>query len=286
MNNSSVTPTAQAKHTPMRIGTFSSELVGTSMRLHGTPGASAAAIMDALTKYQPDVLLTAGYSLDDDGDLQDLGGRLNDSCWDGLLFVEVKNYVGDPPHSTTANGEPLSSHCMFAWTRNLKWQRLGRQYFARARQANPAGRPLNAFTQNLDTRVITFRGLRFGAVICGEINALRKLRGTDRVEARANAIEDWFRSLNVIVNPTHDLMGRPGILTAKRRWLSRGDRVYVSASNWNTERNQRRTVPAQHTVFFNGCNVALKRFELPNYEYREGDIPIGFSIPQGASDAA
>jgi hypothetical protein len=256
----------------LRVGTMSSEIYLNEMRLERN-AASVNAIMDALEAYQPDVLLTAGYSLNNETDLALLEDRLKASRWDGLLFIEVKHYESDLPRVTDGDLS-LSSHCLFAWTCASGWKRMGRQYFATSDQARASLDTLvAAFERNLPQRVIEFRGRRFGGLICGEINALQ---GRNNVSALTPKIESWLRSLDVIVNPTHDLMGNAGTVIAKRKWVSQGGRSYLSASNWNTgkPRKQKRTSRTLHTVFIDGCEVVQSPDprQHENYEYREAYI--------------
>lgn len=253
----------------LRVGTLSSELNGSEMRLEKN-AASVSAIMDALEIHRPEVLLTAGYSLNDEADLAALEARLEASDWDGLLFVEVKHYGGDLPH-LIAPGQELSSHCLFAWTRDGGWKRMGRQYFVTSVAARLHLTTLvAAFEKNLSRRIVEFRGRRFGALICGEINALQ---GRNTVKALTPEIESWLRNLDVIVNPTHDLMGNAGTLIAKRKWASQNGKVYLSASNWNSGKARRQTRNARtlHTVFIDGREAVLALDPRPNenYEYRE-----------------
>lgn len=270
------------QHQPRRlkVGTLSSELMGATMRLHDPERSSVAVIIDALSVHQPDVLLTAGHSLHDDDDRQELATGLQDLGWSGLLFVEVKNHGGSPAFLTGASDNGLSQHCLFAWTKEGGWLRLGRQYFTTSQQARDESERVGAFVQNLHHREVEFAGRRFGALICGEINALV---GRNKVQALDPRIEQWIHGLNVIVNPTHDLMGNGGTLLAKRTWLSAKERIYISASNWNSAKERRtktgqRTIKQKreartlHTLFVNGEVSPLATRPHPNYEYREGVI--------------
>ena len=258
----------------LRVGTLSSEVTGGSMA-PVVEGNAVNAILQALDLHHPDVLLTAGYSVEDGADLDQLELALKASGWDGLLFAEVRRHDGDAPDQIDPE-HSLSPHCLFAWTRERGWQLMGRQYFATSVEAQTLGPKVRAFEANLPNRVIDFRGRRFGALICGEINALQ---GRGRVQALTPEIELWLRSLDVIVNPTHDLMGNGGTLKAKRKWMSLGGRAYVSASNWNSmkmtgagqQRRQSRRSGTLHSCFVDGHEAAqqLDRQGHESYEYRE-----------------
>ena len=261
----------------LKVGTLSSELRGSNMKL-AENGECVHAIMDALDRFAPDVLLTAGWSLNDDSDLAVLEKRLKASGWDGLLFVEVRYYNGNVSKSLEY-GEVLSDHCLFAWTRKDGMKRMGRQYFVSSAQAHASlDTRVSAFVENLPERVIEFRGHRFGALICGEISVTTKRDGVNLLTL-VPEIASWLQSLDVLVNATHDSMGGRSSLKEKRRWLSRTGKVYVSASNWNhfhqlmngCVQRQKRTASTMHTTYKDGKELVQKRFSKGSraYEYRE-----------------
>jgi hypothetical protein len=253
------------------------EIRGSDMRLTGEERIDN--IMAVLEKHSPDVLLTAGFSLRYENDLACLEHRLNASSWNGLLFVEVQHFYGDLANQL-ATGEYLSDHCLFAWTRDGGMMRMGPQYFATSEEAHDNLTTIvAAFGDNLAQREIEFRGLQFGALICGEINALR---GRNNPAAWTPEIEKWLCGLHVVVNPTHDRMDNAGTLKAKRKCISKDGRVYLSSSNWNTAKKlnngntvqQKREAPTLHSVFRDGQEVAQvnKGSRNANYEYREACI--------------
>lgn len=271
----------------LKVATMSFEVhgAGSDKRLVKA-NRSVDAIMDALHAHQPDVLLVAGYSLDDDAAHDALNARLERCGWDGLLFVEVRRHAEDLPGRALPRRiddapEPLSPHCLFAWTRDSGWKCMGRQYFVSSAQARKnAGNRVRSFVENLPNRIIEFKGRRFGALICGEVNALV---GRKHVAPLNEAIGNWLRGLDVIVNATHDLMGNQGTLNAKRGFFSQGGRAYLSASNWNTQsilsngktRVQRRDSRTLHTFYLDGNEIPQSRQSIPHpdYEYREGVLP-------------
>ena len=224
--------------------------------LLGKKGKSVDVILDAVSTYAPDVLLTAGHSLTDEEDLHRLEMQLRSCTWPGLLFVEVKKYGGDLPEKLS-DETVLSNHCLLAWTRESGWSVMGRQYFTTSAEVRSrSGARLAGFISNLSMRTIEFGGRRFGGLICGEINAHQ---GRKVVVAATPEIKEWIEELDVVVNPTHDLMGNAGTLIQKRKWISQGGRVYISASNWNTEKpigkagrliKQKRNTRTLHSVYF------------------------------------
>lgn len=268
---------------PLKVATMSFEVHGggSDKRLVKA-NRSVDAIMDALCTHRPDVLLVAGYSLHDDAAHEALKERLEKSDWDGLLFVEVRNHAENLPGRALPrriDGAPqqLSSHCLFAWTRDTGWKCLGRQYFVSSAQARKnAGNVVPAFVENLPNRTIEFKVRRFGALICGEINALRAEK-TGVVRPLTPEIGAWLRNLDVVVNATHDRMGWASILGAKRSWFSQGGRAYLSSSNWNSsnKRPQSRNARTLHTFYLDGNEMPQSRQTTPHpdYEYREGVLP-------------
>lgn len=253
----------------LTVGTLSSELTDSGMSL-AENGAGVDAIMDAIDLHSPDVLVAAGYSLKDSADLALLESRLNAASWDGLLFIEVRDYQEDLPGSIPS-GERLSEHCMFAWTRDGGLMRLGRQYVITSDQARGSMDTLvRELEEQLPDRVVEFRGRRFGALICGEINVIR---GRNDPQALTPGIDNWMRALDIVVNPTHDRMGNYGTVKAKRRWISSGGRAYISASNWHSGKGQRRGADTLHSVFVEGSDVSRAvQDQRETYEYREARI--------------
>ena len=260
----------------MKIGTFSSERRGDKM---ATPGKIRLdALLRAIDQKRPDLLLTAGYAVETDDDMAELHDRLTSMDWDGVLFVEVRDSRKLPWQLDIEGWSyELYGHCLYAWSRNGGAQALGRQSFVSSADAQSK---LAALEVGLAERDILFRDQRVGALICGEINVLR---GTDPVRCRSQATADWMKDLAIMVNPTHDRMGRDGILDAKRRFISQtmrgGNGIYISASNWNSEARRPQSQHAEllHTVYAAGKRLTLLPYSFQqhvgrkayDFEYRE-----------------
>lgn len=258
----------------LRIGTLSSELRGNQMRITESGGA-VEGIMAVIDIRAPDVLLLAGYALHDDAELCRLNEALRGTGWDGLLFIEVRNSDGSAGFGRPDGAEGL---CLFAWTSASGMKPLARQVIATSSQAQDMRRTgMGRFDASLAERTVLFRGLSFGVLICGEINVLQ---GRNAVQPLTPSVGAWLDGLDVLVNPTHDLMGNAGTLIAKRRHVSRDDRLYVSASNWNSRkpvssrsgltRSQNRGAATLHTAFRDGQPLSLEPFKVVgDMEYRE-----------------
>ncbi len=263
----------------MKIGTFSSERCGDKMAAPGK--VRLEALIQAIDQKRPDLLLTAGHALEIDDDIAELHERLTPLDWDGVIFVEVRD-SRKLPWLLDIEGwsYELYGHCLYAWTRNRGAQALGRQSFVSSADAQSK---LPALEVGLADRDVLFRDQRVGALICGEINVLR---GMNPVWCRSQVTVDWMKDLAVMVNPTHDRMGRDGILDAKRRFISQtmrdGKGIYISASNWNSgaRRPQSQHAELLHTVYAAGKRLTLSpwSFQHPagrkayDFEYREVSV--------------
>ena len=255
----------------MKIGTLSFELRGSEMALHGKDRIER--IVTAINDHSPDILVTGGYSLQEESDLNTLGRALKKLNWDGLLFVEVKDSESHSLSKLAKKGN--SNHCAFAWI-SSRWERLGVQHLMDSRDRDDRNK-LADFQANLERRKLIFRRKNVGLLICGELNVVK---GRNNVEIENRDIEEWFRSLDIIVNPTHDRMSNHGTLIAKRKYLSTPagskSKTYVSASNWNSlKRISGRTIAQSpdadtlHTVYLNGARLKQISGGYEDFEYRE-----------------
>jgi hypothetical protein len=265
----------------MKIGTLSSELRGAEMVLSGPERVEA--ILRVLRTFRPDMPLSAGYSLATDAELATLGEELAGMAWKGLVFAEVKSCdsaLWPKPTSGIATPEP-SRRAMFAWA-DGKLHHIGRQLLTQSSDIGAGNQCVALLEECLASRTVNFRGQRVGALICGELNILRGRNEITPVSAR---IGDWLRSLDILVNPTHDRMGIGGTLRAKRRWLSRRGKAYVSASNWNSQkpvqrqsgkgpaiRAQSRSAATLQSVLLDGQDVEMCRMNETEFEYRDALI--------------
>ena len=119
--------------------------------------------------------------------------------------------------------------------------------------------------------------------------------GVDHLEPTGNLLNGpWWREAalghrgavlldaDIVVNPTHDLMGNAGTLIAKRKWLSQPvndrNRVYISASNWNSRgpkgRKQSPNSETLHTVYLSGEKQTLTPLPGQGYMYRECGVTL------------
>jgi hypothetical protein len=107
-------------------------------------------------------------------------------------------------------------------------------------------------------------------VVCGRIHV-----GFHRWVPQS--LRDVVRWRDVLIlNPTHTRMRNDGAIKAWRKWLSKGDRVYVSASNWDLSDCGRRQKigPIIHSLWNRGKNQSpVFRHENEWVCYREWKFP-------------
>lgn len=248
------------------------------LRILPSPAKRLDAIESVLTnsKCIPDILVTSGSFIEDDAGLSKLEGRIGKLDWQGLLIVEVRN-SNRLPQTVDVDGKSfqLMQHCLYALTRQTGSKALGRQCFA---SSTDVRRNLPALERNIGRREVVFRGRTVGALICGEINVLRVTKANGCLKSLSSIVFDHMKGWNIVVNPTHDRMGREFILSAKRSFLSKvsgSSGVYVSVSNWNIGKNQTRTAKTLHTVYAGGKLLEMESplyGQLGDFEYRQATI--------------
>jgi hypothetical protein len=210
----------------LTIGTISFARCGDVFLIR--PEERVRLIRAAVRRYGPTLLLTAGHALERRCHLKQLAAALAEDRFGTTVVTEV-HHDGNRP------AKRLSGHALYAVFQDGSWTRLGRQVFAKRQETvGSQGWRVPLFVDRLERRIITVSGWRVLALGCGEINA---------VQGRANArfihprIGETFDAVDVILNLTHDRMGRAGLLDAKRRFLSKAREgelhAYVSCSNWN-----------------------------------------------------
>lgn len=127
---------------------------------------------------------------------------------------------------------------------------LLKQRFATAAEATE--KKITRFRKKFDRRKVCTCFGDIAYLNCGEIHILEG-RGNN-VRPRWYIPIDYIRACKIIVNPTHTRMHNDGQLDAKRRKLSEGGRIYVSASNYliNGPRQNDPTAEYLHSVYVNG----------------------------------
>ena len=232
-------------------------------------------IIEAVKKESPDILLTSGYSLDNNDDLSKLVKKLSSFNVRTNILIEVK--MDD---KVLKNGHPLikssknkifetGTHCMFLITNRQEVKRLGAQIFAQSKEVSGKAKSdyIKTFHDVLKTRIFEVNGKKAIALCCGEINVIQ---GRDNIKFISKESEDILRSCDLILNPTHDCMANYGTLKAKRKYLSKmknSNSIYVSSSNWNSckalsngkTRKQSRNNSFMQNVYQNGFKVEMKR---------------------------
>ena len=269
----------------MQIGTLSFEIQGenSDKRMVLSSAERREIIACVADKYSPDLLLCAGFSLDDNDDLDQLAQDRRVSGGGTFLIVEVqtdrelkaardsgKQSINFPLHRIYLivpgkSAQPLGRHQVISQSKELSGQ---------TRKTR-----IDEFEKTIPDRQASIEGHKLFALCCGEINVLK---GRDEIQVQVPAAGPALIGADIIVNPTHDLMGNAGTLVKKRAWLSRRskgrNRVYISASNWNSKgRNGRKQSPDSetlHTVYFSGKRQTMMPLPGQGYMYRECEVPL------------
>jgi hypothetical protein len=208
----------------LEIGTISFERCDGDMVL--PPRERVRLILAAAESYEPDLLVTAGHAVHSIKQLYRLARHHREAETGTTIITEVL-------HDGVDAG--LESHAMWAVTADGMLHRFGQQLFGRRADVVDADRGAVAkFEQALPQRSLSIPGWNLFALVCGEINIVEGRNEPRYVSADAEAA---IMAADIVINPTHDRMGNPGTLDAKRRLLSRPsddgrNRVYVSCSNW------------------------------------------------------
>jgi hypothetical protein len=140
---------------------------------------------------------------------------------------------------------------------------------------------MKQFENQLLEKSATVDGHKLFALCCGEVHVLATGKTEPHKVNVCTFVEKALREATIVVNPTHDMMKQR--LRPKREYLSKGNRVYISVSNWNSSRSQGKLPNTEklHTVYWNGKLQPYKRMNEPlstdarqYYEYREWEVPL------------
>jgi hypothetical protein len=262
----------------MRIGTLSFPRNGNFQLLTGNE--QAIRIRDIGIHYKPDLLVCAGHSLIENEELTHVE-EISVKVPETSVLVEVQN---DQAAASEKSAHPNRSlHAMYAIT-SAGTRRLGSQVFVNSAEVQGKSEFREAelreqFNEALPNRKFAVGNHSCMAICCGEINLLQ---GRNDVTVRWPEVIESLKSVEIIVNPTHDRMGNAGTLIAKRQFVSgsldQQSRCYVSVSNWNLITRsgaQKSNSPTLHTVFVGGKSVRMERISFgPDHEYREAIVSL------------
>ncbi len=166
------------------------------------------------------------------------------------------------------------------------YRQLAQQCFS-TRENYRAGEA--AFIQSLENRTFKLtvgeRTLSCSVLSCGEINAFH---GRDHVVPKHSDTGQYFDSIDIICNPTHDRMGNDGALHAKRLYLSRKigkrHRCYIGVSNWEVgSKSQAKYAETLHSIYsskfakgYGRRNETVERQSIEDFgdlfEYRRSTV--------------
>ena len=290
---------------PITIGLIAFERRGNNMVLPGK--MRARLIAEAATKHQPDLLVCAGHSVRTTKQLEFLVKQHRKAQTQTTILLEVERdarvaELMSDPEEASLNDLSQASYLVLP-DGTIRW--LGRQITTTAADIDRGGKRLweakrNALRREYQARAFEVNGWHCNLICCGEINLVRAslvVRCLDPI------IEVELRRADILINPTHDIMGRVALLNRKRQWLSRqghnnsrwqsGDydaieashskqlepsgatKAYVSISNWNSltnsGRSQSPTSPQLATFWVNGLKQPLSRLarkEQAEFQYR------------------
>ena len=275
----------------VKINTLSFQLIGSKMALSGM--IRTKIIADLAGEYEPDLLVCAGWSIDSIANLKDLEIATN-RLENTTILIEVQH-----DSDLALNGHRLKhlykkesspEHVMYAVNKGVS-KRLGEQFFATSKELDyvrgqrglDAKEKITALEEDIMHRKFVAGGKKVIALCCGELNILK---GRDNVNCRSAIIASHLESTNIIINPTHDLMGNGGTLKAKRKYMSNSkgmqNKLSISVSNWNSNKKrsdgkfimQNPIAPTLHTVYRDGA--ALEPIDVirgkDRYEMRMFDV--------------
>jgi hypothetical protein len=259
----------------MLIGTLSTKRTGARQALSGKERLDC--IVHVVSKFKPHLLVCAGDALASKADLNKLSHNEQITRSRTTIVIEVEGSI-------------------YILRRGTKTSKGKEQVFAVSSEVRGEGEDATStrkiFERELANRVFKVKNKSVLVLNCGEINILS---GFKQVRCESRECEEAISRADIIVNPTHDLMGNGGILSAKRKYLSRRvdarNRLYVSSSNWNTRKKrkrknkeiyyicQKRDAPTLHDYFLSGKQLKIKdhierHSEDPRFEYRQAEIDL------------
>jgi hypothetical protein len=119
---------------------------------------------------------------------------------------------------------------------NGKSHPMGEQCFGTRKQTEEEPERVHKLSRMVPKRSFQFLSRPVLLLICGEILVLQGRNKVDFHSSVENekALRDAVRANDaLILNPTHTRMANDGTIKAWRKFLSKGNRVYLSASNWD-----------------------------------------------------
>jgi hypothetical protein len=254
----------------MKISTISFELQGEKMAINSSQRIDY--ILNAVLKEKPDILLTSGYSLDTNDDIEILIKKLIEHKNTSNILIEVKydKQILNEGHPAN-NG---STHCLYFINNKNKLKRLGSQIFAQSNEVSGKTKEFytKIFDKILHNRIFTVNDKKIIALCCGEINVIQ---GRDNIKFISEESKKIIKSCDIILNPTHDCMANYGTLKAKRVFLSKlktKGSTYVSSSNWNTKkiikdgniRKQNKQNSFMQNIYHNGKKLKTEEIVFKN----------------------
>jgi hypothetical protein len=158
-------------------------------------------IVHVASTYAPDLLLCAGWSLENDANLTS-SAKTFAFRRPRRLYVEVRDSAG-------AREPGVKGNRVYLVGRNNYVRPLGWQAFVEGEElkGKEKDRHLALFEKFIPEKSAIVEGKKLFVLCCGEINVLE---GRNLVDARSNVAKHALLDADIIVNPTHDRMGNVG----------------------------------------------------------------------------
>jgi hypothetical protein len=245
------------------IGTLSFPVIGRAGRALRD---NSDLIAEIILRRRPDLLLCAGWSVLSSGKLDSVRVATKRARTVAVLETSSTNRA----YWRFKNGQPF---------------KMGKQFFGTREETCKDPRCLTKLSDSLPERSFYFHGRKVILLICGEINLMQGRTNVHFHRSTPVKVAEALGAKGVLIlNPTHTRMGNGGTIKAKRRFLSKRGRVYVSVSNWDVcpKKKKRAQWPSDtlHSVWHNGkCNQPVDDKKQSDedkrvcFVYREWALP-------------
>ena len=214
------------------------------------------AIAEVILRRRPLFMLCAGWSVPDRSYLLPVK-RASLSSGSTVVLEVAKDYQS----FRVENGNEF---CM------------GAGFFSSRNETNREPERIRRLVEGLGKRSFALGDRTARLLICGEITLLQGRINPHFHQGVSAELADALQCERVLIlNPTHTRMGNSGTIKAWRRFLSEGNRAYLSSSNWDVSTGQKPS-GTLHSFWLDGkSREAIDTFESDLLVYREWRVPTG-----------